>query len=210
MNSTSSCILAVVIVLAVLIIAVCVYLHYSKSGGKSSFMPGDAATPKLREAVALLSGDLNCISRVADSVNGRGKKIESIFGSTDMEPAFNEARLSLTGARQGMAEIVKSVKRLKTTLDSMTPTYQNVLGLYRGLRDSDKALWEAAKALDLAGARMQDLVSSTDDHTNTGQPATYVLHQELGSAASQLRQMSSCFYGLVRSVHYLGSSLQLE
>jgi hypothetical protein len=213
MNSTTSCILAVVIVLIVLIVAVSVHRRYSKSGGKSSFMPGDAATPKLREAVALLSGDLNCISRVADSVNGRGKKIEATFGSIDMGPAFNEARLSLTGARQGMGEIVHSVKRLKSTVNTMTPTYQNVLGLYRGLRDSDKALWEAAKALDLAGDRMQDLVSSTGgspDHTNTGQPATYVLHQELGSAASQLRQMSSCFYSLVRSVHYLGSALQLE
>lgn len=210
MNSTTSCILAVVVVLVVLIVAVRAHRHYSKSGGQSAFMPGDAATPQLREALALLSGDLNSISRVADSVNGRGKKIEEIFGSLNMGPAFNEARLSLTGARQGMGEIVHSVKRLKSTVNSMTPTYQNVLGLYRGLRDSDKALWKAAKALDLAGVRLLDLVSSTDDLSNTGQPTTYMLRQELGSAASQLRQMSSCFYSLVRSVHYLGSALQLE
>lgn len=205
MNSATSCIFAAVIVLIVLVIAVSVHRHYSRSGGKSTFMPGDAATPRLREAVALLSGDLNCISRVADSVNGRGRRIEGAYGSVDMGPGLNEARLSLTGARRGMSEIVGSIKRLKTTLNSMTPTYQNVLGLYRGLRDSDKALWEAAKALDLAGDRMQGLVSSSDDHTNTGE-----VHQELGSAATQLRQMSSCFYSLVRSVHFLGSSLQLE
>lgn len=208
MKATTPCILAVVIVLIVLIIAVIVH-HYSKSGGKSSFMPGDAATPKLREAVAMLSGDLKCISRAADLVHDRGEKIETAFGSTDTGPAFNEARFSLAGARQGMDEIVHSVKRLETTVTTMTPAYQNVLGLYRGLRDSDRALWDAAKALDLAGDRMRALVSSADDHTDSVLPGL-ALHQELGTAATQLRQMSSCFYSLVRSVHYLGSALQLE
>jgi hypothetical protein len=207
-----------VIVLVFLIIAVSVHHYYTKSSrrqGWRGFMTGDPAAPKLREAVALLSGDLNCISRVADSVNGRGKKIEEILGSVSMGPAFKEAHLSLTRACQGMGNIVHGVKRLKSVVNSMNPSYQNVLGLYRGLRDSDKALWAAAEALDLAGNRMQDLVSSTggSHDPNMGQPATdtmHLLHQELDSAASQLRQMSSCFYSLGRSVHYLGSSLQLE
>ena len=56
MNSATSCIFAAVIILIVLIIAVFIHCHYSKSGDKSAFMPGDAATPRLREAVALLSG----------------------------------------------------------------------------------------------------------------------------------------------------------
>jgi len=197
MSSTTSCIVAAVIVLIVLIIAAYVHHHYSKSGDKGSFMPGDAATPKLREAVALLSGDLSCICRVADSVEGRGKKIEGAVGESD---AASEARSSLMGARQGMSEIVKSVKQLRTTVSSMTPTYQNVLGLYRGLRDSDKQLWETAKALDLAGDRLQSLVENSSDP----------LHQELGSAGAQLRQISSCLCSLVRSVHYLGGALQLE
>ena len=210
MSTTESCIFAAIIVLIVVIIGFLVHRYYVGGDNKGSFMPGDPATPKLRDAVVLIGGDLSCISRVADSVNGRGQKIENNYGSVDMGSAYNEARLSLTGTRQGMAEIVNSVKRLRSTVKNMTPTYQNVLGLYRGLRDSDQALWEAAKALDLAGERMQNLVSSTDDHVHTAQLHIYQLKQELGTAATQLRQMSSCFYGLVRSIHYLGSALQLE
>jgi hypothetical protein len=199
MCSTKSCVLAAVIVLVVLIIAANVYSKRPKGppsdGG--GFMPGGAATPKLREAVALLSGDLSNICQVADSVEGRGKKIEGDAGASD---AAGEARNSLMGARRGMAEIVKNVKQLRATVGTMTPTYQNVLGLYRGLRDSDKQLWETAKALDLAGDRLQSLVGSSVDP----------LHQELGSAGAQLRQISSCLYSLVRSIHYLGGALQLE
>lgn len=211
MDPTTSCILAALIVLIVLLVAVLVHRHWSQNGDRrGSFMPGDAATPKLREGVSLLGGDLACVSRIADSIEGHGEAIEREYGSVDMGAAYNEARLSLTGAREGMTEIVRSVKRLRATLGTMTPTYQNVLALYQGLRDSDAALWEAAKALDLAGERMQNLVSSTDDHVHTGQPHVYALKQELSSAAFQLRQMSSCFIGLVRSVHYLGNSLGLE
>jgi hypothetical protein len=212
LTPTTSCILAAVVVLIVLVVAVLVVgRRRGPAGGrKGVFMPGDAATPKLREAVTLLGGDLACISRVADSVESGARRIERAYGSVDMGAAFNEARLSLTGARQGMVEIVRVVKRLRSTVGRMTPTYQNVLGLYSGLRDSDQPLWAAAKALDVAGERMQSLVSSTDDHDHTGQVHVYALKEALGGAATQLRQMSSCLYSLVRTIHYLGNALQLE
>lgn len=212
MSTTESCILAAIIVLIVLAVAFFIHRSYMKSrpASKGSFMPGDPATPKLREAVALLSGDLSCICRTFDSVQDRARQIESAYGAVDMGPAFNEARLSLTAARRGMDEIASGAKRLRARVGAMAPTYQNVLGLYQGLRDSDKGFWAAAQALDAAGERMQNLVSSTDDHTNTAQPHVLELKTDLGSAATQLRQVSTCLYSLVRTVHYLGSALQLE
>lgn len=212
MSTADSCIVAAIVVLIVVIIAVIIRRRHwkSKDGNTDAFMPGDAATPKLREAVSLIGGDLLCISKVADSLESRGAQIESAYGSVDMGPAYNEARLSLVGAKEGMAEIVKCIKRLQKSTSTMTPTYENALSVYRGLQDSDKALWGAAQSLDHAGKRMQDLVSSTDDHTHTAQVHFYALKQELAAAAAQMRQMATCFYSLVRSVHYLGSSLQLE
>ena len=170
MNTTASCILAAIIVLLILITAVMIHRHRASRGGfgdrTSRFMPGDAATSNLREAVALLARDLNCISRVSDSVEGQEKRIEISYGSINLEPAFNEAWQSLAGARSGIGEIVDSVNRLQAAVKKMPPTYQNVLSLYHGLRDSDKAFWEAAKSLDLAGGRMQTLIFSTDGHAD--------------------------------------------
>lgn len=211
MSTADSCIVAAIVVLIVVIIATLIRrLRKSRDAGADSFMPGDAATPKLREAVSLIGGDLLCISKVADSLEGCAARIESSYGSVDMGPAYNEARLNLMGAQEGMTEVVKSIKRLQESTSTMTPTYENALSVYRGLQDSDKTLWGAAQSLDHAGKRMQDLVSSTDDHSYTAQPHFYDLKQELGAAAMQMRQMATCFYSLVRSVHYLGSSLQLE
>jgi len=200
-NSSTSCIIAAVIVLTVLIIAVCVtYRAGDKKPSSDDFMPGDAATPKLREAVALISNDLGCISRVSDNVKIVGKQIEDGDYGQDDKDIAREAQDTLTSACQGMAAVVTSAKRLKATVDIMTPTYQNVLGLYQGLRDSDTAIWKTAHEIDLAAGRLQALV--TDD--------TNGLHQEMSTAAVQLRQISSCFYRFIRSIHYLGNALQLE
>jgi len=208
MSTTESCIFAAVVVLVVLIVAVFVVYRRVPNRASRPVLGGAATTLKLWEAVALLGSNLTCISRVADSVNGRGQKIENGYGLVDTGPAYNEARLSLTGARQGMAKIVESIKRLNSTLNRVAPAYQNVLGLYQGLRDSDQPLREAAKNLDLAGLRMQGLVALPDGRVGTEAP--HALKQELGFAATQLRQISACFYGLVRSVHHLGNALQLE
>lgn len=194
MGGTAACILAAVVVLIVLIVAVLAY----RRGRRESipFMPGDPATPKLRSAVLMLRGDLACIAHVADSIEQRGFKLDAANATSG--PAA-EAHQSLSGARRGMAEIVSGVKSLRATLETMPPTYHNVLGLYRGLRDGDQALWDAAKSLDAAGARMGELVGR--DAPQGG---------ELAAAGRQLRQMASCLYSLVRSTHLLGDALGLE
>src|SRR3972149_3499858 len=101
MGATESCLLAAIVVLVIVIVAVFVYRRYARGESpprlgrpdlKGDFMPGDPATPALREAVALLSSDLACISQVADSVEGRGRRIEDSYGAVDMGPAFNDAR----------------------------------------------------------------------------------------------------------------------
>lgn len=208
-NATTASILAIVVVLALLlsILVVAVVRRYDARDG---FMPGDAATPKLREAVALIYKDLSCICQAAGGVEQRGAKIEAVVGagSTAGSNAGSnagstaisaEARATLSNARQGIKGIVSNVERLRATVETMTPTYQNVLGLYQGLRDSDQQLWATAQALDRAGAR---LVSS---------PAMERAgNLELQAAGEQLRQISTCLYSLVRSVHYLGNALLLE
>jgi hypothetical protein len=208
-SHTAPCVLAAIIVLIVLIIAVLVHRRFSKSGGTDGFKTSHAASLRLREAVALLNGDLSCISRIADSINTHENRIKEKLGAADMDTAFKGAHRILQGARLGMVEIVRSIKRLKSTISSMDHSYNNVLSLYQGLRDSDKALWGAADAIDLAGDRMQYFTPAADikpDHKDL----SLSIQQDLASVASQLHQLSSCLYGLVRSVHTLGSSLRLE
>jgi hypothetical protein len=208
MNTTYACLLAALAVLIILIV-----LAYERKWfgrGRDNFMPGDPATPKLREGVALVGGDLTCIVETARGIEALSASIEQDYGPIDMGPAYNEARLIMTGAQKGMAHVVASAKTLRASVKAMTPTYQNALSVYQGLRDSDAALWRSAQALDDAGKKIQDLVSSTDDHDHVGQPHVHELKMQLGRAALLLRQVSTCLYGLVRSVHYLGDSLQLE
>lgn len=192
--------LAIIAVLVMIIAAAMAFRRRRRSAEQDDFMPGDPATPKIREAVAIVSENLSIISQVADSLEGRVLRIEGSGSGAD----FGEARQILSGARQGMGEVVRSIKRLRGAVETMTPTYQNALGLYLGLRDSDRALWETAKALSLAENRVRELVDSSDAEG----PAD--LKGDLGAAATLLYQMSSCLYNLVRSVHYLGVSLQLE
>ncbi|GFR89075.1 hypothetical protein ElyMa_002534100 [Elysia marginata] len=221
MDSTAVCTFATIIVVIVLIVAKHALFHYLQTSGtqrENKFIP-KRATSLLQEAVALLSGDLNSISRIADTVNERGKRIEKAYGEANLrgsvgaELGLREVRLSFAGARRGMSEIVGTIKRLKATLNTMPLTYQNVLGLYRGLRDSDKAFWEAANIFDTVGSRMHSLIlaDAAPTHSkNVDQVYTQALRQELDSAAAQLHQMSTSFYSLVRSIHFLGSALQLE
>ena len=202
---------AAVLLLLVIIVAACVYRFFSLRAEPrgDGFMPGDAATPKLREAVALVGSNLTCISRIANTIQGRGQKIEG-YGLVDLGSAFNEARLSLDRAQTCLSRIVGGVKSFNSTLSKMAPTYQNVLGLYRNLRDSDASFWGAAEDLDVVGSQIQSLVSSTDGHTHTGHQYMNEFKRDLGSAAIQIRQVSTCLYNLVRSIHILGNALLLE
>ena len=200
-----------VLLLLVIIVAGCVYRFFSASRGPrgNGFMPGDAATPKLREAVALVGSNLTCVARIANMLQGRGQKIEG-YEFADLGSAYNEARLSLDRAQNCLSKTLGGVKTLNSALGKMAPTYQNVFELYRSLRDSDASFWGAAEDLDAVGSRIQNLVSSTDGHTYTGRQHMNEFKRDLGSAAIQIRQVSTCLYDLVRSIHILGNALLLE
>ena len=194
-DPTIAYLLAAVIVLLIIAVAVI----YRRRERREKFMPDDPTTPKLRQAVKFIGGDLDCIANTALAVKVKEEEIES-----GTESAYPDAIQVLEGAQLGMAEIVRSVERLRGTIRTMTPTYQNALGLYRGLRDSDRALWAAAKSLDNAGVQINKIIS------DTGMQESGTDHALLVAAAGQLHQISTCLYSLVRSVHYLGGALQLE
>ena len=212
MGTTIACLLAIVIVLVVLIVAVLATRANKKRAAKQKsaaqsregFMPGDAATPKLRVSVGQIGGTLARITHLADSIEKNGDVIKEAAPSTG--GALDEANQSLAQTQSGMSEIVYSVRRLQTTLETMTPTYQNVLGLYRGLRDSDKYLLEAAKSLGAAGDKTADEVSLAGDQAETAQG----LKDRLAESATELKDMSRQIRILVRQIHVLGADLQLE
>lgn len=195
-TTTLAYLLAAVIVLLIIAVAVI----YRRRENREKFMPDDPTTPKLRQAVKFVGGDLDCIANTARAVKVKEEEIESSAGSP-----YPEAVQVLEGAQAGISEIVNSVERLRGAIRTMTPTYQNALGLYRGLRDSDRALWAAAKSLDAAGKQIDQIISDTGMSDDPGPD-----HALLVMAAGQLRQISTCLYSLVRSVHYLGGALQLE
>lgn len=187
--NTQSCTLVAIIIIVIIIVIVAAGRFCSK--GSSTDIPN------LKEAVAFLGGDLACIARIADSAEGRGKKIEKCYGSD-----FMEARLSLNSTRQSMTEIISGVKRLRAAIGRMEPTHQNVYNLYQALcSGGDKTLWVAAQALADASKRMLHLIAS-EDSTNQ------ILKQELNSAAVQLGLVSSGFYRLIQSINYLGDTLR--
>ncbi len=200
MSGPTYAVIALLVVLA--IIAVAAWLLRRKGEG-SGFMPGDPAPPKLRSAVYMIGGDLDCIARLADAIEERGGGMEARLAPG--EGAVAEAAQSLAGARQAITEIRFSVNRLRATIGTMTPTYFNILGLYRGLRDSDTAFWEAAMDLEAAGRRMAALSSSAAPVALS--PS---VREDLRAAGGQLGRLSSCLYNLSRSVHYLGETLDLE
>ncbi len=196
-----ACVLAAAVIVLVLIVVVLVRRGRRGEG----YMPGDPATPKLREAVGLLAQDLACITQTADAVGRQEKKIAAAGAGAPAGAPIAEARATLAAARLGAAAIVEGARRLEARLRATPPTYQNVLGLYQGLRDSDAAYWRAAEALDLAAVRMQGLVALEAAPGDARQ-----LAGEIDVAARQLRGISTCVYGFVRSVHYLGGALMLE
>ena len=211
MNSAHTYILAVVIILVILIITYIAYGRRStEKKTRDRFMPGDAATPKIRSAVGSLGKDLACVSAHAGQVKMIGDRVERTYGSVHLGAALDTARTKLVSGCQGMCGITQSIGRLGKTLEIMTPTYQNALGLYKGLRNSDTTLREVAETLGTAGEQMQELVASTDDHDHTAQAHTAAAKNEIAMAAVQLRQVSCCLYSLVRSVSLLGNALQLE
>lgn len=238
MVDAAAAVLATVVVLVILA-AGCLWGVRRARRRRAGFMPGDAATPKIREAVALVGRDLACISGVAAAVDARGDALERAGGAGAAEgaaagdavaegapapggaaaggaaaegtaarrDALADARARLVEARGGVRGIVESVRRLRATLDAMPPTYQNALGLYRGLRDGDLALQSAAAGLGAAGARMLTRVGEAPEDEDAAEAAEAA---ELRAAAFQLGQMKACFASLVRSVHLLGDALQLE
>ncbi len=198
----SGSVYAVIALLVVLtIIAVAAWLLRRRGGG-GSFMPGDPAPRKLQSAVYMIGGDLDCIARLTDAIEERGGGME-----TQQAPggAAAEAAQCLAGARQAITEIRFSVKRLRLTVGTMTPTYLNVLGLYRGLRDCDAAFGDAATDLEAAGQRMAAL-SAGAAPAALAPPA----RQELRAAGARLHQLSTCLRNLGRTVHHLGAALDLE
>jgi hypothetical protein len=203
-------ILAAIFLLVLLLAAVHAQGCSSCRLGAAHFMPGDASTPKLREAVALVRGDLARIARLARGLEAGGLRIEAGYGPVDMGAAFNEARLVLAEARRGAERAVGDARGLRASQTALPPTYQNALTLFQELRGGDGSLWGTARGLDLAAARMQALVSSTDGHAHTAQAHFHALKLELTSAALLLRELATCFYALARSAHHLGEALELE
>ena len=201
--------LAVIAVLVIIVIGLWA-LSRKPARKKNAFMPGDPASPLVRDAIARIEQELEEISNISDNVGRIEAEIKAAYDTTDMGPAFNEARLVLAGAQRGLEDIAASIKSLKIALDTMPPTYQNALGLYKGLRDGDKALLLSARALDANGERMMNLITSIEDHDESAQSQVEVLNRALRTEATQLHQLSMRFYDLLRSVHALGRALDLE
>lgn len=180
------CALAVIVVLLIIITTIIINMivvRRRERFAKNTELLG------VRSAVARLEKDLVKISRAADSI----KTYEYYESAT-------KGGLILAKARQSMAEIINSVKRLQDVAKNKPYTYQSAVRLYQGLSDSDKALLVSAQSLSLAGKYIENIALGADDEERNN----------LKDAAAGLHQMSSGFYDLIRSVHYLGSALLLE
>ena len=209
MSATELSILGVVVFLTILIVVYYAYARKSKKGG-DNFMPGDAAVPSIREAMGEISQDLQSITQSASRLNQIGDRIATSYGSVDMGGPMNTARAILAESRNQMSQIVANIGALSRTTNKMTPTYQNALSLYQGLRDSDTPLRASAMALGKAGELIRQNVASTDGHLTIMQPHREALRADLAAGATQLSLLSAGISSLGRSLHFLGNTLQLE
>ena len=200
MNSTEICVLAA---LAVLIVIIGVVLLYQRTGGKKPEYSSNKAASGLQESLTLLRGDLACINTIATRIERRGQTElrrgpDSHAGTPPNTGAFT-VRQKLEGARRGMGPIIDSLRRFQPSINSMPPTHSNILGLYRGLRDSDSAFRETAKALNDIGESMSGSATQPDR-----------VDSSFNLVGGDLKQLSACLYSLTRSVHQIGANLGLE
>ena len=193
------CAVIALLVVSAIILAVAAWV-FRRGGERCRFMPGDPAPPKLRSAIYMVGADLDCIARLA-------KELEALGGEAGVRLAPEEGAAAgaiqcLAGAGPAVAEIRFSVGRLRLTIGAMAPTYLNVLALYRGLRDGDRAFGAAAADLEAAGARMAALSS--------GAALSLPAQRELRAVGARLGRLSTCLRALCRSIHHLGAALDLE
>jgi hypothetical protein len=127
-----SLLLATVILLVLLVFALWAWQRNRRQalGKPERFMPDDAATPKLKAAVARVAADLCCVT-------GAGRRVLAA-ASTSGDDALEDAAAAVS-------RLVDQSEYLRQNIKSAAPTYQNVLALYSGLAYSDEAYAAAAK-----------------------------------------------------------------
>ena len=200
--------IAVVAVIVVLLITIIVVL-IRKKRSKEDFAPGDAATPKIRGLVADVEESLIDLSSAADSARAHAAWLDAEYGHVRTNDDSDRSRALVNSVLQASTGITDSVEALRRNLARSPNTYHTALSLYRGLRDSDRGFNAAARAFDQAAAQVNAVLESSDGYRLAPE------HEEdlkihLRESAGMLERMGSYTRNLVRSVHYLGSGLQLE
>lgn len=202
--------LAGVVVLTALV-AVYAWSASRRKPRGSSFMPGDGASPLVRDAAARLLGDLRAVSDGASKVRETRGAIEREYGSVDTGGALNSGRLRLQRACGGMAAIASSIGRMEAAVEGMPPTHGNILALYGGLRDSDPAIRATAQALGATSETVLADAAATEGHqASWGQPHRARLRQLLARGGAELGALQGGLGALLRSTHRLGVALDLE
>ena len=198
-----ACLLGAVVLIAILLTAV-IYRFASGGGdGKTeTYMPGDGAAPKVREAVAAVSVELRTVGAVAAQYEELGDRISKVL----LPPgdALEDAQKRQNALREGVRVVAQNIGSLGATIEAMPPTHGNALSLYRGVRDS-RGLEATAKNIARAGAELARLAGEGENDSSSE-----TLGADLAAAGSKLGQLSSCVRTLVWSTHNLGWALQLE
>ena len=188
METKASVVLAILVVLILIIVAVFMYKKYR--GHRDQFMPGDPATPKLREAASLIQGNLQCILQTRDHIRSCAVRAD----------LTGEDQRLLSAAKHGAELISENISPLYEKISHMVPTYENVLAIYQGLCDSDQSIWTNADAFNDASKQLTASISHQKSYEN---------QISLSVCARQLQNIAKCCYSLCRSINYLGASLGL-
>lgn len=203
MEITAGCVVAVVIVLA-LILVVALWRASSSSGGREGFLSSDHANFKIIDRVNSLAADLNCVQRLSVRIHQDTEKVK--LHGADGDPQSPNGRIisQLAGAGEAMKHTTIAVTALNDSLSRSPPTYASALRLYHNLGGSDRPIMASADYLDRTANEINQTLMRNEWHGGDRVPAAA---QE---ACAGLKQMASCMRSLLHSTHYLGAALGVE
>jgi hypothetical protein len=190
--TSSNIYLGVILVIAIIIIAHFAWRYWKQHRGKSTFSYATPATPRVRETVADLFATLKHMVVLGRSFEAQADGLAASTGT---------ARAHVAGARVSASHLVRALDRAEKGLSGAPPTYANYLAVYRGLSSTDATLLAAADAYVEAGRHVhQSMVLMV--------PGSH--DSDLAALGNTLLGMGAQLRHVVRAVHRLGVSLDLE
>jgi hypothetical protein len=186
--SSNNLYLAAILVIAIVLIAFFACRRWrARRARREGYSYATPATPRVREAVGALFGDLRQMVAL-------GRRFEAEASRLDDATA-------VAGTRMGAALMVKTLNRVEAELSGAPPTYANYLAVYRGMTSTDAAILAAADSYVSTGYEVQQGVARGSCAAPAGSVAE--MGNTLVAMGRQLRVV-------VAAVHRLGVALDVE